>query len=473
MWEVVEFFNRIVLENINVSVSNNIYYRYFNKLYKTNLQKITNVNLSYINSSILQMVEQKKIFCLKLSDGINSLVYICYAVFYLSRYSVFFSIAVSIVTLLSCSIIMLGGVLTDGKLRYFSDLQAKRTNLFMDGIKHISTLQKVGANSFFKNKIYGLNKLTVEACTKFNLLFQLFFCLYRFSSYLIFPICVLIALRLNFHNNPSQMIELLTYISMITILLVNKFGVLSNAFESMLKWKATQIQVDEIFDASFEESNILFDSEIQQLTIRDLTYEYESVSIKIPHFTFDKGDFVCITGESGQGKTTLLKILSGCLDVPKGIFVNGSPLTKKINLAYMAQDCDLLDLTLRENLTFGNANISDETIVKLLKDMGLMEWFISQQRGLETRCGDKGTFISTGQKQRLNIIKFLLLDKDIYLFDEPTSHIDIKNKERTLQSIKTYLEGKTAIFVTHDSDLEKFCNKKYYFKNYTIYPIFQ
>lgn len=64
-----------------------------------------------------------------------------------------------------------------------------------------------------------------------------------------------------------------------------------------------------------------------------------------------------------QGKITLLKIISGFLEIPKNIFVNGTQLTEKIDLVYMAQDCDLLDLTLRENLAFGNTNISDETIM--------------------------------------------------------------------------------------------------------------
>ena len=464
LWEVVEFLSHIFLEKINVNISSNIYYKYFNKLYKIDLQKIENINNSYISSAVLKMIEQKKNFCFKLSEGINSLVYIGYTICYLYKYSIFLSIAVLSIAVFSCTILAVGGILTSKKLQFFSEMQIKQSNLFMDGANKLITLKNMYAKHFFSNKIKNLNKDTLEACIKFNLPFQLFFCIYRFSSYLIFPICIFISFRLSLFSNAKYIAELITYISMITVILVNKFGILSNTIESMLIWKAAQIKVDMIFNKSFENKRDIFKEKINEFNITDLTYNYKFLTIKIPKFIFNNGDFVCITGESGQGKTTLLKLVSGILESNEKIFVNGIPLKGQIDVAYMSQANEIFDLTLKENLVFGNSNISDKELLELIEEVGLKEWFDKQAYGLNTRCGDQGIFISEGQKQRLNIIRTLLMDKIIYLFDEPTSHIDLCNKRKVILTIKKRLKGKTVIFTTHDNYLEKICNKKYHFE---------
>lgn len=471
VWEVIDFFSHIFLENINVNISSNIYHKYFNKLCKIKPQKIENINNGYISSAIIKMIEQKKNFCFKLSEGINSLVYIAYTICYLYKYSMFLSIAVFSIAFLSCATLIVGGVLTDKELQFFASQQIKQSNLFMDGINKIITLKNMNVCHFFSNKINDLNKLALKSCVNFNSLFQFFFCFYRFFSFLIFPVCIIIIFQLDLFNNQKYLIELVTYISMITVIIVNKFGVLSNAIESMLIWRSAQVKVDKIFDVSFKDSRPLFKEKILQLSVKGLIYNYEFLSIKIPEFVVDRGDFVCITGESGQGKTTLLKIISGDLESHGKIFINGTPLTKKIDLAYMSQTNDIFDLTLRENLTFGNSNISDEKLLELIEDVGLKEWFNKQRDGLNTKCGDRGIFISSGQKQRLNIIRTLLMDKELYLFDEPTSHIDMLNRQKIIQTLKKRLRGKTVLFVTHDAYLKEICNKRYNFEKNTILKV--
>ncbi len=94
-----------------------------------------------------------------------------------------------------------------------------------------------------------------------------------------------------------------------------------------------------------------------------------------------------------------------------------------------------------------------------------MNWVDSLEKGLDTLVGEKGVKLSAGQKQRLNIIRGILLDKEIYILDEPTSNLDSISEERIYHMISTYLKDKTCIIVTHRPKLVEVCNKHYLFEN--------
>ena len=103
--------------------------------------------------------------------------------------------------------------------------------------------------------------------------------------------------------------------------------------------------------------------------------------------------------------------------------------------------------------------------MQYLEDAGLALWINNLENGLDTVVGEKGIKLSTGQKQRLNIIRGILLDKDIYIFDEPTSNLDILSENNICVMIAKYLKNKTCIIVTHKQKLLSICNKHYFFEN--------
>lgn len=96
---------------------------------------------------------------------------------------------------------------------------------------------------------------------------------------------------------------------------------------------------------------------------------------------------------------------------------------EKLDLVFVSQEVDLFDLSIRENLCLGK-DIKEEEILKLFDDTGLTEWYKSLPNGLDTIVGERGLKLSAGQKQRLNIIRGILIDKAVYFFDEPTSNLD-------------------------------------------------
>ena len=87
----------------------------------------------------------------------------------------------------------------------------------------------------------------------------------------------------------------------------------------------------------------------------------------------------------------------------------------RLDLVFVSQEVDLFDLSIRDNLCLGK-DISDERILDLLKEAGLMGWYNELPQGLDTMVGERGIKLSAGQKQRLNLIRGILIDKDLYFF---------------------------------------------------------
>jgi len=124
----------------------------------------------------------------------------------------------------------------------------------------------------------------------------------------------------------------------------------------------------------------------------------------------------------------------------------------------------LFDLTVRENLWLGK-EISDEKLIEILQEAGLEEWVQKLENGLDTVVGERGLKLSVGQKQRLNIIRGILLDKDVYVLDEPTSNLDKETEKLIVSLIQKYLKDKTVVIVTHRDEIKKICDKHYIFEN--------
>lgn len=220
----------------------------------------------------------------------------------------------------------------------------------------------------------------------------------------------------------------------------------------------------------------LFAGDFHKAEIKDCTYSYtdqfdSKVTIEIPHFEILRGDIVCIHGESGQGKTTLLHILSKEI-ANNNVYINGEKSNKRLDCAFIAQDTEILDMSLRDNLTLGN-DIPAYKLCEYIEYVGMGDWFNNQENGLDTILGERGVFVSTGQRQRLNLIRGLLMkDKEIYLLDEPTSNVDDETERKLVELIYSVLKGKTVVIVTHRPAIRKICNKSYIFRNGVLHREF-
>jgi len=206
---------------------------------------------------------------------------------------------------------------------------------------------------------------------------------------------------------------------------------------------------------------------------KNVTFSYDNKNLeqttilKNLDFTIKRGDFVAITGESGIGKSTFLKLLLGIYAAnDAGIHVqcrDGQrfPLDAgaRAMISYVPQGNFLMSGTIRETVHFWQKETIDEQ--KLLEACRVAEagGFLSElEQGLDTQIGERGAGLSEGQLQRLAIARAVYSDKPVLLLDEATSALDEETEAKVLKNLKL-LKNRTVIIVTHRKAALDICNR--------------
>ena len=176
-----------------------------------------------------------------------------------------------------------------------------------------------------------------------------------------------------------------------------------------------------------------------------------------------------ILGESGVGKSTILKLIEKFYEEYEGKIMVDDISLKDIDnhdlrnkVAYLSQSPSLFPGSIRSNLTVSSDTITDEMIWEVLKTVNMKDYVSSLDDALDTDIYEAGKIMSTGQKQRLCIARALLRNVDIYLLDEITSNVDHENTQLILSYFKELSkDGKTIISVTHDREYIPFADVTY------------
>ena len=200
-----------------------------------------------------------------------------------------------------------------------------------------------------------------------------------------------------------------------------------------------------------------------EISVKGLSFSYENQKeISFPDFSLIKNDIFVIYGESGTGKSTLLKILTGLLPPKSGkIIIDNSEGYLNFN-GFISQDCYLFDESILFNITLSDENNVDQKKLKKAINLSNIGELINQKSDfLYNRVGENGIKLSGGQKQRVCFARSIYHDADIFLFDEPTSALDEENVDRFITSIENLKEnGATILIVTHNKKIiSKFKNK--------------
>ena len=190
-----------------------------------------------------------------------------------------------------------------------------------------------------------------------------------------------------------------------------------------------------------------------EIKVSKLNFSYPdgTQSLKDIDMTFKKGNLTAVVGHSGCGKSTLISVLSGELKSKENeIFVDDIDIQnikiedKIKNILKITHDSHIFSGTVRENLTMANENLSDETMIEVLKKVKL--WGVLS---LDTILESQGKNLSGGQAQRVALARALLYDASVYIFDEATSNIDIESEEIILNIIYSLSKEKTVIYISH------------------------
>lgn len=237
------------------------------------------------------------------------------------------------------------------------------------------------------------------------------------------------------------------------------------------KFKGEFTKTKELFELEYDISNNQHPFSMERaIRFEQVNFQYTNTPI-LKNLTLElqSHKWTVILGESGIGKSTILKLIEKFYTEYEGKIMVDDISLKDIDshdlrnqMAYLSQSPSLFPGSIRSNLTVSSDTITDEMIWEVLKTVNMKDYVSSLDDALDTDIYEAGKIMSTGQKQRLCIARALLRNVEIYLLDEITSNVDRENTQLILSYFKELSkDGKTIISVTHDREYIPFADVTY------------
>lgn len=267
---------------------------------------------------------------------------------------------------------------------------------------------------------------------------------------------------------------------------INNYQTSISYFEPFFMGVSDHLQ-EEIHDdqVSYDAEKYLQKKEVEKLEIQkeirleDITYKYPNSDTLIfnhADMVIPIGNSVGIVGTSGAGKTTIVDILLGLLQIESGhILADGVEVREHYeswlkNIGYIPQTIFMIDSSIRKNVAFGypDEEIDDDKVWRALKEAQLDEFVRGLPEGLDTSIGERGIRISGGQRQRIGIARALFEDPEVLVLDEATSALDNDTEAAIMDSINRLHGRKTLIIIAHRLQTIEKCDMVYRVEGGTV-----
>lgn len=345
------------------------------------------------------------------------------------------------------------------------DEEYEYSSTYNDYISNIRTVKLLNNDNYFINKISKSGK----KCYKENKKYVNYYSYEELirNTFIVIPFFLGLIKACIDLSHGIDTIGLITFYISLHVEMGFVFEELSQSIINWFELKAIKRKLDVIFKDLDTRKEL---TEFENIELSNVIIEYPKTNLKIQigKFLVNKDDKISIMGQSGQGKTSLINLIIGNISTYQGeILINNKSLKEyKLDIGVVSQEIELFNTSIKDNLCLDKI-ISDEEINKYLKELELDE-LLSFKDGLNTLVGEKGLKLSTGQKRRINILRSYLMNKDIYILDEPTSNLDKHTEDIVVKFILKYFKNKTLIIATHNEKINEVCNKFYKFENHSL-----
>jgi ATP-binding cassette, subfamily B, bacterial len=195
------------------------------------------------------------------------------------------------------------------------------------------------------------------------------------------------------------------------------------------------------------------------IDFRDVTYTYPDAllpSIQQFNLAVSPGETIALVGSSGAGKSTILNLVIGFLRPTSGVVeLDGVDMetldlrTYRQFISIVPQETILFEGSIRQNITYGLDDQSDESVRTALRDANALEFVERMPDGLDTVVGERGARLSGGQKQRLAIARAIIRDPRVLILDEATSALDTRSEAMIQEALQRLMRGRTTFVVAH------------------------
>lgn len=265
-------------------------------------------------------------------------------------------------------------------------------------------------------------------------------------------------------NNPEDAVmdgqEFIAFIVVFSQLL-RPISSFAGGISFMSKASASMDRINQIIDLNDSikdpENPIAKNQLNESVKFHEVSFNYtdepvlQNISFELP-----KGKTVALVGESGSGKSTIADLIPRFYDVQHGgIFfdnVNIKDMTKhdlRSMISMVTQESILFNDTIKNNISFGVENATDEEIMEAAKIANAHDFIMSCENGYETNIGDRGNKLSGGQKQRISIARAVLTKAPILILDEATSALDTESEKLVQDALDKLMKEKTSLVIAH------------------------
>lgn len=252
--------------------------------------------------------------------------------------------------------------------------------------------------------------------------------------------------------------DLTAYISCISVAIGEVVNSIQKILNGLAYFKQSSRRYNYFFNLETYNNSGKKLGKINKIEIKNLTYSYnnagkptiDNINIKI-----EKGERIGIIGQIGSGKTTLMNIISGFYEVPKGtVFVNDIDINDYLrdsifeNIGYSMQKNIITDDTIKNNIDI-KGNYDRDEIQSITKKADIYEDIQLMRDGIHTKIGENGERISGGQKQRIQIARNLLNTRQVNIFDDSLSALDSETEKKVLEQIEKEVGNNILIIVSN------------------------
>ena len=460
---ITNYILRKMSENYLYTYSNIQYLEYYKKITKVPVETLSKYQTGYLEN----IIEKTSSLVKKLLQAEYVSILLAFVFFFYTIYHQSVTLFI-IAFILSILCVFLSVRILKKANSQVEDLYEQEyiySSVYQDYISNIRTIKALNDNYYFEKKIIEEG----DKCFTKNKKYISYYSMEEFirNCLIILPFIFAIVKAVIDLSNGMDTLGVIAFYISLQAEMGFIFDELSNNIVSWFKLRVLKNKVKELFEET-DDRKIL--KTFNKLELKNIILKYKETSfdIIIDDLIINKNDKISITGKSGQGKTSVINLILGNISSYNGkITIDNYNLKDvRLDIGIVSQEIELFNMSIKDNLCL-DKEISDDKIINYLKELELNEILMFKD-GIYTIVGEKGLKLSTGQKRRINILRSYLMDKDIYILDEPTSNLDKHTEKVVVNFILKYFNNKTLIITTHNEKINEICNKFYCFENHNL-----